>query len=277
MLHQFYTEVRSLLDDRGATEARRLSEQREAYLAFLESLPADISHFEAEKHISYMPSSYVTKQTPETLHHHIRLLRDYNGEHPVVGIRESQDNRIEVVTVQASRIGNFMRIARALSSLRLSIMEARILVRDDGIAINTITVVHADGKYPEEDIRKKITDRTILSLEDKWEDSWNPRPRKTPAERGRFRFQPSVEIFNRAVPRYTVIEVRCADAVGVLVKITSVLAKYGLDIGFARIHTEGQRVIDTFYVLDSNRRKFEEAQKINWLKHSMIKALSEEE
>ncbi len=71
------------------------------------------------------------------------------------------------------------------------------------------------------------------------------------------------------------VEVRCADAIGVLVQIATVFAKYGLDIGFARIHTEGQRVIDTFYVLDTNRRKFEEPQKINWLKNSMVKALNE--
>ena len=121
-----------------------------------------------------------------------------------------------------------------------------------------------------------MVERTVLSLEDKWDDAWNPKSIHKLAL-GRFRFEPHVEVYNRVSPQFTVVEVRCADVIGVLVTITSVLAKYGLDIRVARIHTEEQRVFDTFYVLDQNRQKFEDTQKINWLKASLTKELKKHE
>jgi [protein-PII] uridylyltransferase len=274
MLHQFYSEVRSFLDDRASAETKRIAEQKQAYSKFLAELPRDLSEYEAEKHLTRMPPTYLLKQNPDTVHQHLRMLRKYTGEAPVVGCRQTLPNILEVATIQASRIGNFMRTARSMSSLGLSITEARMFVRDDAVAFNTLLVVHQEGAEFGEDMIKKVVGRTTDSIQDHWNEAWNPKPVKS-SDRGRSRITPTVEVLNQVSPRYTVIEVRCADAIGVLVSITSVLTKYGLNIDFARIHTEGQRVIDTFYVLDSDRRKFEELQKINWLKNSLIKALSE--
>jgi len=277
MLHQFYRGVRSYLDDQSADVARRIEQQRKAYQRFLETLPRDIAEGEAERHISRMPSEYLDRQKAETIHEHLRLARKYTGERAVVGVREGMVNILEICTIQPSKIGNFMRTARGLSSLGLSISEARIFVRDDGLAFNTLMVVHDEGEHLREEIMERISKRVAASAQDEWDEAWDPKKQKPELERGRFHFPPQVEVDNKAVPRYMVVEVKCADAVGVLVKITSVLARYGLDIGFARIHTEGERVLDTFYVLDGDRRKFEEPQKINWLKASMIKALEEPE
>ncbi len=274
MLHQFYKEVCAFLDDRAAVEAKHAEEQKVAYTKFLAELPRDITENEAERHIKRMPPPYLIKQSEDTIHHHLRLLRKYTGENPVVGCRQTLPNLLEVAAIQPSKIGNFMRSVRPLSSLGLSITEARIFVRDDGVTFTTLVAHHQEGSEFGEEMIHKVIERTTDSLQDKWDESWNPRPVKQP-DRGRSRITPTVEVLNQASPKYTVIEVRCADAIGVLVRIATVFAKYGLDIGFARIHTEGQRVIDTFYVLDSNRRKFEEPQKINWLKNSMIKALNE--
>lgn len=274
MLHQFYSEVRAFLDDREAVEAKRLEEQKQAYSKFLAELPRDLSETEAERHVVRMPIDYLLKQNPDTVHHQMRILRKYTGEQPVVGCRQTLPNILEVVTMQPSRIGNFMRTARSLSSLGLSITEARIFVRDDGVAFNTLMVEHSEGSEFGEDMVRRVVERTTDSLQDRWDPQWDPR-KKIGAETGRYRFDPEVQVLNGVSPRYTVVEVRCADAIGVLVTITTVLAKYGLNINFARIHTEGQRVFDTFYVLDGDRRKFEEPQKINWFKNSLIKALNE--
>lgn len=274
MLHQFYREVRAFLDDRAAVEAKHAEEQARAYTRFLSELPRDITEDESERHLTCMPYDYLMKQSFETIHHHLRLLRKYTGERPIVGCRQTLPNILEVVSIQPSMIGNFMRTVRPLSSLGLSISEARIFVRDDGVAFTTLMVVHQEGSEFGDDMIQRVIDRSMDSLEDRWEENWNPQPVRL-HDRGRFRLTPTVEVLNNVSSKYTVVEVRCADAIGVLAQIATVFAKYGLDIGFARIHTEGQRVIDTFYVIDTNRRKFEEPQKINWLKNSMVKALIE--
>ncbi|MCA9416013.1 MAG: HD domain-containing protein, partial [Candidatus Omnitrophica bacterium] len=275
MLHQFYRSVRSVIEDRVSAELNMERQRRETVTQLLATLPRDLSESDAERFISRMPSNYVDQMDPSQIHFHLRLLRKYTREKPIVGCNQSMMNIIEVVTIQPSRIGNFMRTARALSSLDLSIADARIFIRDDGDAINTLHVMHQEGVSLRQEIKDKIIERTVASLQDEWNEVWNPKKLKA-QEIGRFRFEPMVEVYNKVSPQFTVIEVRCADSVGLLVKITSVLAKYGLDIRFARIHTEEQRVFDTFYVLDENRRKFEDHQKINWLKASIVKAIEAE-
>lgn len=275
MLHQFYRSVRDVIEDRVSAELNIERQRRESITQLLATLPRDLSENDAERHISRMPSNYVDQMEPDQIHFHLRLLRKYTREKPVVGCRQTMMNIAEVVTIQPSRIGNFMRTARALSSLDLSIQDARIFIRDDGDALNTLHVMHREGASLRQEIRDKIVDRTVASLEDQWNEAWNPKKLKA-QDLGRFRFDTMVEVYNKVSPQFTVVEVRCADSVGLLVKITSVLAKYGLDIRFARIHTEEQRVFDTFYVLDENRRKFQDPQKINWLKASIVKSIEAE-
>ena len=46
----------------------------------------------------------------------------------------------------------------------------------------------------------------------------------------------------------TIVEVRAADAVGLLFRIARAFAELGLDIRAARVTTMGHEVVDTFYV-----------------------------
>ena len=55
---------------------------------------------------------------------------------------------------------------------------------------------------------------------------------------------------NRLSDADTVIEVKCADRLGLLYLITRTLSAEGLDIASARIATEIDQAFDTFYVHD---------------------------
>ena len=58
--------------------------------------------------------------------------------------------------------------------------------------------------------------------------------------------------------RDTVIEVKCADRLGLLYLITRTLSAARLDIASARIATEIDQAYDTFYVHDRAGRKLDE-------------------
>ncbi len=61
---------------------------------------------------------------------------------------------------------------------------------------------------------------------------------------------PSVTVVGDASEASTVIEIRAADAVGLLYRITSTLFALDLDVVAARVSTFGNEVIDAFYVRD---------------------------
>jgi len=64
-----------------------------------------------------------------------------------------------------------------------------------------------------------------------------------------------VRLDNSVSSNATFVEVRAPDSVGILHRITKVLADSGLDIRHARVQTLGSEVVDTFYVRDSTGEK----------------------
>lgn len=64
-----------------------------------------------------------------------------------------------------------------------------------------------------------------------------------------------VNVDNESASNYTVIEVITRDRPALLFVLSHALQQLGLSIWFAKINTEGDRVIDVFYVSDSSRRK----------------------
>ena len=62
------------------------------------------------------------------------------------------------------------------------------------------------------------------------------------------RIPTEVHFENDISDRYTVIDVFAQDAVGLLYKITRTLSDLGLDIYTARISTQANKAVDSFYV-----------------------------
>ena len=65
---------------------------------------------------------------------------------------------------------------------------------------------------------------------------------------------PRVLWFDDAATDATVLELRAADAVGLLHRVTGALERCGLDIRSARVSTLGGAVVDAFYLLDPDGR-----------------------
>jgi [protein-PII] uridylyltransferase len=70
--------------------------------------------------------------------------------------------------------------------------------------------------------------------------------------------RPKIAVDNQLSDDHTVIEIKCADRLGLLYLITRTLSAQGLDIASARIATEIDQALDTFYVHDREGRKLEE-------------------
>jgi [protein-PII] uridylyltransferase len=72
----------------------------------------------------------------------------------------------------------------------------------------------------------------------------------------------------------TVLEVRAADGVGVLYRLTQTLASEGLDVRQARANTLGQEVVDTFYVRENHGMKLDDAAIIR-VERALLASLAE--
>jgi [protein-PII] uridylyltransferase len=75
---------------------------------------------------------------------------------------------------------------------------------------------------------------------------------------------------------FTIIDVFAADAPGLLFRITRAMSRGGLVIGRARISTEADRAIDSFYVVDESGSKITEAGRLNNIRTALEEVITPE-
>jgi [protein-PII] uridylyltransferase len=86
-------------------------------------------------------------------------------------------------------------------------------------------------------------------------------------------FSTEVNVDNKSATNHTVIEVITRDRPALLFILSHTLQQLGLSIWFAKINTEGERVIDVFYVSDAERRKLVIPAEIGRVKSAIISAV----
>uniref|UniRef100_UPI002615188C [protein-PII] uridylyltransferase n=1 Tax=uncultured Rhizobium sp. TaxID=155567 RepID=UPI002615188C len=143
-------------------------------------------------------------------------------------------------------------IAGACAAAGANIADAQIFTTSDGRALDTI-LINREFPIDDDEMRRAATIGKMI------EDvlSGSKRLPEVIATRSKgkkknktFPVQPDVRISNSLSNKFTVIEVECLDRIGFLAEITAALADLSLDIHSARITTFGEKVIDTFYVMD---------------------------
>jgi [protein-PII] uridylyltransferase len=93
------------------------------------------------------------------------------------------------------------------------------------------------------------------------------------APRLELRVGTEVSVDNKSASNYTVIEVITRDRPALLFVLSHALQQAGLSIWFAKINTEGERVIDVFYVSDRDRGKVVAAGEIARVRQALIDAV----
>ena len=72
----------------------------------------------------------------------------------------------------------------------------------------------------------------------------------------------------------TVVDVHAEDEVGVLYRITDVLARHGLDVRSAKVQTMGTQVVDAFYVRDADGGKITDEAKLAAIRDDVLAAVA---
>ena len=82
------------------------------------------------------------------------------------------------------------------------------------------------------------------------------------------------QIDNDTSDDFTILEVNCKNAPGVLFKITKSISKLNLQIYNASISTYGTRVTDIFYVKDLFGQKIIDEIKMKQIKNNLLEVLN---
>ncbi len=229
--------------------------------------PHGVALRQIEEHVAAMPRGYLDSTSPGDVLWHMKLLDELAG--PAV-IASRPDDPSHVAVAGADRSGFLLAVIRAFTANGIGIFEARLRTREDGLTLDTFRVAtDRTGQAVPEDRWSKV--RTALLATLAGDKDLRPEIRERVATyRKESGGETSVRV--RVEARFTVVEVRAPDRIGLLNDIVTVLHGDGLDVHLANIDTMGGEARDTFHVrriggipvrdqaeLDSLRDRLEDA------------------
>jgi [protein-PII] uridylyltransferase len=229
-------------------------------------------------HVALVPDRYLTNTSVQRMAEHLRLVARLEGAPVATELFHHPDlGTSDLVVVTQDVPGLFALIAGTLAAHGVNIISAQISTRADGIAIDTFQVNDPAGEALTAAARwGRVLDalRSVLAGEQTVEGLLERRQRAGRAPADGFA-RPKINVDNRLSDAHTVVEVKCPDRVGLLHLITRTLSAQGLDIASARIATEIDQALDTFYVHDRAGRKLAEPAATERVRTALERALAQ--
>jgi [protein-PII] uridylyltransferase len=271
ILHELYTRTNAQLAAGRVDRPSRPQIAERLRLAIGEEQPVQV----VKAHLAMMSDRYIATTGVQRMAEHVRMLQRLGEASVVTELFHHRDlGSSDLVVVTRDLPGLFSLIAGTLASQGVNIMSAQIHTRGDGIAIDTFQVNEPTGEAVTSPAHWGRTldalcavltgDEKVATLLEKRRASGRAVGSGGPAK---------ITLDNQLSDDYTVLEVKCPDRLGLLYLITKTLATLGLDIATARIATEIDQAVDTFYVHDGRGRKIEDPAALARVREALEQAL----
>ena len=242
-------------------------------------LPAGVGPRDLAEHLAKVPERYLLEVSPEEAALHLRLLGEMAGGQPVAVDVHRRAAHVHFWVLGPDRPRRFSQIAGAFLAAGASIFSARAYTRSDGVIIDQFEVV--DAAAPDSGGSDEFWRRAAATVREVLTGRADPealvaqaRARLGPQAPAR-RDVPARVVFDNAVsPDYTVVDVGCADRVGLLYDLCAALSDSGADIAFAKIATAGGVATDCFYVT-AGGAKITDREDANRVRAALLKACRE--
>jgi [protein-PII] uridylyltransferase len=252
LLNELYRKTKTMLDDR-ITGQELLSYNLKDIIQ-----SSDIYSEESFKdHIeSINDISYLQHFSTEEINSHIEEIE--KGSPVSVFFREEGGFTVVTVITRDSE-ALLSRMCGALAINDLNIHDAKIFTRKDGIVIDSFNVSDfRTGSVVDEPRYSKITNNLSLAVENELQITKEFNKIKTKwwrIENKLFKRKGKIKIAFEKHDKYTIIDIFSPDRLGLLYQVTKKMNELGLSIYFAKISTKADDVVDSFYILDRNRKK----------------------
>ncbi len=280
LLSELYERTSKYLGDPGSLDQHPQATRAGVFKALHGELPvADI-----ESHLGLMPEDYLMTAHSEEVALHIRLIRSLKDKPFILHHEFNEEGKFHNLTLSCvSGQESFKKLVGALTAKSLNILGAHIYLKKDGHVIVSVQVEEsetASGDNFEIWKETKLNLANLFSKETNLQKMMRSRTRFAGEQKGSDEaIVPRVHVARETADTLTVIRVEARDHMGMLYKIASVFADFGILIHRAKISTQGDRGIDVFYVsLKDQRVTFQKLMsqfKANMIKTLMIEKLED--
>ena len=256
-----------------------------------------IGEDEITAHFNLLPERYFIHTDTGEIALHIqmvnKLLRSITAAEsvgslkPIIDWKDDLNRSLTVVNVVTwDRAGLFYKLAGAFSVAGLSILGAKVISRTDHIAIDTFYVVEpARGvvqNHVSTETFAKTVEEALVGSKDLYPDIVAQSKKlgsryvgsSTNLESFHTSFPPTVDVYHELSMQRTIVEIQAHDQIGLLYRLAKTIYDHGFDITFARIGTERNIAIDTFYIESANHETTEDVGRLHALRDALTSIIT---
>ena len=255
-----------------------------------------ISADEITAHFQLLPERYFIHTDADEIALHIRMVNrlltsisnanSVSSLKPVIDWHDDLNRSLTVVDIVTwDRAGLFYKLAGAFSVAGLSILSAKVISRNDHIAIDTFYVVEPGRGAVQNAKLQQIFERTIeealVTDKDLYPDIVAQAKRVRGIRFGSDRvaalpasFPPTVEVYHELSMERTIVEVQALDEIGLLFRLAKIISDHGFDITFARVGTEREIAIDSFYIENARSDEVVDTARLGRLQTALAEAIT---
>jgi len=258
LLSQLYERTHAVLLSEGLGEpGHSLEARRERLVSALEPLLGPVEATLAPEFVHAAPERYLTAIRPADAARHLKLWMQARKTGLAAELRRPPAGEADLTLVANDRPGLLALFSAALSANGIDILGAEVNSLAGGVALDQFIVREPGGGAPSQ-TRWEAARADLLKLLSGAEDPHQLVQRRLRRASWAQSAAPSVEtkirIDDSSSADCTVLDVLTQDRPGLLHTIADALHRAGLSIDLARIATEGNRAIDSFYLRESGER-----------------------
>ncbi len=248
----------------------------------LELLDDSVSETFAEAFLSSLPARYLGANNSEWIVRHMQLAEAAQGTLGEITVVRNGQPHVEVAVVTDDEPGALARICATFSRHKLKVVSAQLYSFRDPDGKRRVLDLFWVRAGQDPDLVAELIPRmnetlsrlcagderaTDLVASRRHDVHWSRRPSPSvPIQ---------VRVDNEGASRHTIVEVIAKDRADLLFWMAETFYEAGLSIELAKIHTEGVRVTDVFYVCTEDGNKLLDEEKLTKLKNDMARTLAE--
>lgn len=262
-------------------------EPSQAAVAALQATrPVDVGERDLAQFLEGFPQRYLARFDRAHVYQHARLARDIHqdevhlflerkGEGSELAVRELGVWDLAVVTLDKPSL--FSNICGTLAYCGMDILRGSAMTNPAGLVLDVFQFSDHEGFF-------RLNPGATAEFEARLQDvvagrqdiaALLQRKENGPLyRRGPRRVAPVVSFDTTHSQQYTVLELVAQDALGLLHRVSRVIAQHGCDVDLVLMSTEGQRAIDVFHLTHGATKLSQAAQRA--LAHDLERMLEEE-